>query len=134
MLVVKNKKQSQVNIKKSKFLGFAFCVQSEPEVKNILTELQKEYKDAKHLVYAYRFLNNGSLKERFYNDKEPTNSAGKPLLYLLQQKEVINCLLIVVRYFGGIKLGVGGLRRAYTTTGQEVLENNLINYDRAKEN
>lgn len=109
---------SEVIVKKSKFLGFAFYISKEKDIKDILNNLKKEYKKAKHIVYAYRLGN----KEKAYNDKEPVNSAGKPLLYLLQKKDLNNHLLVVIRYFGGIKLGVGGLIRAYTHIGKESLE------------
>ena len=130
MFEIKEGKQSRVEIKKSKFLGFSFCVASIEDVKGVLQKLKQDYKDARHLVYAYRLEDDGVLREKFDNDKEPGGSAGQPLLYLLQKKEVANCLLVVVRYFGGIKLGVGGLMRAYTQAGQETLVDNLKKYGR----
>ncbi len=110
---------NEVVVKKSKFLGFAFYISKEKDVEDILNNLKVGYKKAKHIVYAYRLGN----KEKAYNDKEPVNSAGKPLLRLLQKKELNNHLLVVIRYFGGIKLGIGGLIRAYTKSGKESLEN-----------
>jgi len=106
-------------------LGFNFYIESKEDIDKQLDILKAEFKDASHLVYAYRLKEQGVLKEKFFNDKEPANSAGQPLLYLLQKKEILNCLLVVVRYFGGVKLGVGGLIRAYTQVAQEVLVNNL---------
>jgi uncharacterized YigZ family protein len=128
MLIIKQNLESEIKAKKSRFLGFAFLIKQETDIKKILLDINKEYKSAKHVVYAYRFLDKGVLKEKFDNNKEPVNSAGKPLLYLLQKKEVINCMLVVIRYFGGIKLGVGGLVRAYTKAGQAVLEDNLVEH------
>ena len=125
MFRIKRKKQSQVIVKKSKFLGFAFYVTNEAAIQKSLAEVKAQYKDAKHVVYAYRFLDKGVQRAKFNNDKEPSGSAGQPLLYLLQKKEINNCLLVVVRYFGGIKLGVGGLMRAYTQAGQDTLERNI---------
>lgn len=113
---------SLVEIKKSKFFGFCFAVSSREQVKNILAEIKKDYSDASHIVYAYRLEEGGVMYEKFDNDKEPSGSAGQPLLYLLQKKELKNKLLVVVRYFGGTKLGVGGLVRAYTQAGQEALD------------
>jgi len=110
-----------VIIKKSKFLGWSFDVNSTSEVKDILAYFKKEYADARHIVYAYRLKEQGILREKFDNDKEPSSSAGQPLLYLLQKKELMDKLVVVVRYFGGTKLGVGGLIRAYTQAGQEAL-------------
>ena len=121
MNILKKEKRSKIIEKKSKFLGFSYLIKNEEEVKEKLEELKKKYKDAKHIVYAYRIDDNG-IKERFYNNKEPVNSAGKPLLYLLQKKDMINTLIVVIRYFGGIKLGVGGLIRVYTKVGKEVID------------
>ncbi len=128
MLTIKQSLKSEIKVKKSRFLGFTFLIEEEADIKKILLDLNKQHKNANHLVYAYRLLDNNVLKEKFDNNKEPVNSAGKPLLYLLQKKEVINCLLVVIRYFGGTKLGVGGLVRAYTKAGQEVLQDNLIEH------
>ncbi len=110
-------KRSEIIEKKSKFLGFSFYLKEEDKVKEIIAELKKEYKDAQHIVYAYRINN----KEKFYNDKEPVQTAGQPILYLLQKKEIDNTLIVIIRYFGGHKLGRGGLIRAYTKTAQEAL-------------
>jgi uncharacterized YigZ family protein len=127
---IKQSLTSETIVKKSKFLGFAFLIKQESDIKKIVLDLNKQHKNARHVVYAYRLSDNNVLKEKFDNNKEPVNSAGKPLLYLLQKKDVINCLLVVIRYFGGTKLGVGGLVRAYTKAGQIVLENNLIEHGR----
>ncbi|MCB9802834.1 YigZ family protein [Candidatus Nomurabacteria bacterium] len=118
-------KQSKIEIKKSKFLGFCFVIKSEEEFKEKIAFLKKEYKDARHFVWAYRFQESGVLREKYTDDKEPSGSAGKPLLFLLQKKEAIDCAIVVVRYFGGVKLGVGGLMRAYTESAQAVLVDNL---------
>lgn len=118
-------KESQLSVKRSKFLGFCFKVDSIEKVKNILESFEGKYKGARHTVYAYRLQEEGVLREKFDNDGEPAGSAGPPLLSLLQKKEIINCLLVVVRYYGGVKLGVGGLIRAYTGAAQETLENNI---------
>jgi len=125
MTTVKVNKESQIAVKRSKFLGFAFYVESIAELKNILETFEGKYKGSAHTVYAYRLQEGGVLKEKFDNDKEPVGSAGQPILYLLQKKDIMNCLIVVVRYFGGIKLGTGGLVRAYTEAAQETLEDNL---------
>ncbi len=116
---------SKVEVKKSKFLGFCFVVNSEQEVKEKIEVLKKEYKDARHIVWAYRLSEDGVLKEKYTEDKEPAGSAGSAILFLLQKKEAINLLVLVVRYFGGIKLGVGGLSRAYTESAKLALEKSL---------
>ena len=111
--------------KKSRFLGFCFYVESKEQINNFLESFEGEYKGAAHIIYAYRFKEEGVLREKYDNDTEPTGSAGPPLLSLLQKKQVMNCLLVVVRYFGGTLLGTGGLVRAYTQAGQQTLEENL---------
>lgn len=116
---------SQIEVKKSKFLGFLFVVHSELEVKEKIAILKKEYKDARHFVWAYRLQEAGILKEKYTEDKEPAGSAGSAILFLLKKKEVNNCLIVVVRYFGGTKLGVGGLARAYTESAKQSLEKSI---------
>jgi len=118
-------KQSQISIKRSKFLGFAFYVDSTKKVSDILESFEGKYKGAAHTVYAYRLREDGVLREKFDNDKEPNGSAGQPILYFLQKKEIMNCLIVVVRYFGGTLLGTGGLVRAYTAAAQGTLEDNI---------
>ncbi len=125
---VKEEKQSQVEAKKSRFLGFCFYVESIDEVKEILENFAGKYKGAKHIVWSYRLLEGGVLREKFDNDREPAGTAGPPLLSLLKNQEVINCLLVVVRYFGGTLLGKGGLVRAYTAAGKDTLVDNLTDF------
>jgi putative IMPACT (imprinted ancient) family translation regulator len=129
MYKIKGEKQSQVDIKRSKFLGFAFYVESINQVSDILESFEGKYKGSAHTVYAYRLSEGGVLREKFDNDKEPVGSAGQPILYLLQKKEIMNCLIVVIRYFGGTLLGTGGLVRAYTAAAQGVLEDNIIETD-----
>src|SRR3989339_380136 len=107
---------------KAKFLAFSFFVSSEAEVKKYIAAIKAEYSDARHFVWAYRLTEVGISKEKYTEDKEPAGSAGSAILFLLKKKEVNNCLIVVVRYFGGVKLGVGGLARAYTASTNIVLE------------
>ena len=125
MLVLQQNKQGKIEEKKSKFLGFSFSVSSEEQIKRELAQLKKDFKDARHIGWAYRFQESGVLREKYTDDKEPSGSAGSAILFLLQKREIIDCLVVVIRYFGGIKLGKGGLARAYTASAQQVLENNL---------
>ncbi len=108
--------------KGSKFLGFAFPVESEEEVKQKISELKKKYFDARHHCYAYVL---GADKTRFraVDDGEPNHSAGDPILGQLRSKELTNVLIVVVRYFGGVKLGVGGLIAAYKAAAESTLNN-----------
>jgi uncharacterized YigZ family protein len=106
--------------KNSKFLGFAYPVENETEIKEILIKLKKEYFDARHYCYAYRLGVDAALY-RANDDGEPNHSAGDPILGQLKSADLTNILLVVVRYFGGVKLGVGGLITAYRTAAQETL-------------
>lgn len=108
--------------KGSKFIALAFPVSSEDDVKTRLTEVKKKYFDARHHCYAY-VLGADKSKFRSYDDGEPNHSAGDPILGLIRSKNLTNVLVIVVRYFGGTKLGVGGLVTAYKTAAEEALTN-----------
>lgn len=96
-------------IRKSKFIGLYYEVESVDEVKKILEYLKKENKKARHMPYAYKI---GPLAKKS-DDKEPSNTAGSPIYNMIERKNLDNVLIVVVRYFGGIKLGAGGLTRAY---------------------
>ncbi|MCR4825975.1 MAG: YigZ family protein [Bacteroidales bacterium] len=107
--------------KRSKFLAYAFPVQNEQEVKQRLAEIQKKHWDARHHCYAYIL---GPHKDAYrQNDNgEPSGTAGRPIYGQLLSKDVTNTLVIVVRYFGGIKLGVSGLQNAYKVAAREALD------------
>ena len=106
-------KESIYEIKKSKFYAFNFEVDNIDEIKQILDSLKKEHKKARHIVYAYKI--DGI--EKKYDDGEPSGTAGLPLYNIINKKNLNHILIVVVRYFGGIKLGAGGLLRAYNTSG-----------------
>lgn len=107
-------------INKSKFYAFAYPITTETEAKEIVEELNKKYNDATHVCYAYS-LSNPRL-DKADDDGEPSGTAGKPILELIKKRGLENVLVAVVRYFGGIKLGAGGLVRAYTNSGNIVLD------------
>ncbi|MEY4432317.1 MAG: hypothetical protein RLZZ44_447 [Bacteroidota bacterium] len=107
--------------KSSKFYGYAFPIESEEEVKPILDQLRKQYPHAVHYCYAYQ-IGTEKISYRANDDGEPSNSAGAPIYGQIQSFGLTNVLLVVVRIFGGIKLGVGGLITAYKTTAQMVIE------------
>ncbi len=112
MLVVKEHSFSTFEEKKSKFISH-ICPYSEFE--SLLKELKEAHPKARHFVYAYRYLNKYSqIVENSSDDGEPKGTSGKPTLATLQGKDIINSAIITVRYFGGIKLGTGGLVRAYS--------------------
>jgi uncharacterized YigZ family protein len=111
--------------KRSKFLAFAFPVENEIEIKEKITFLKKKYHDARHYCYAY-ILGADKSSNRMNDDGEPSGTAGRPIHGQLLSKDVTNVLVVVVRYFGGIKLGTGGLRVAYKMAAKEVMENVTI--------
>lgn len=111
--------------KRSKFLAYAFPVQSEQDVKQRLAEIQKKHWDARHHCYAYIL---GAHKDayRMNDNGEPSGTAGRPIYGQLLSKDLTNTLVIVVRYFGGIKLGVSGLQNAYKVAAREALDAAVI--------
>jgi uncharacterized YigZ family protein len=111
--------------KNSKFYGYAFPVSSEEEIKEHIEHLKKEHFSARHWCYAYQ-IGTEKIQYRANDDGEPNNSAGMPIYGQIQSFEVTNVLVVVVRYFGGVKLGVGGLISAYKTAAQMALEESAI--------
>ncbi len=111
--------------KGSKFIAKAFHVENEEEIKEILKSLKKEYHDARHHCYAWR-INPLNEKIRSNDDGEPSGSAGKPILNQIYSFELYDVLLVVIRYFGGTKLGVSGLINAYKSSSREAIENSEI--------
>ena len=105
----------------SRFISFAFPVETEEEVKSIVGDLKKKYHDARHHCYAYRL---GYLGDKFRanDDGEPSSSAGRPILGQIDSRGLSDVLVVVVRYFGGIKLGIPGLIRGYKTATAEALD------------
>jgi len=108
--------------KGSKFLAFAYPVENESDIKEILEELRKKYHDARHHCYAWQLGTDQSLF-RANDDGEPSYSAGKPILGQIHSFGLTNVLVVVVRYFGGTLLGVGGLIAAYREAARDALEN-----------
>lgn len=109
----------------SRFIACAYPVETEAEVKEIVDSLKKEYHDARHHCYAYRL---GYLGDRFRanDDGEPSGSAGRPILGQIDSYGLSDILIVVVRYFGGIKLGIPGLIRAYRTSSADAIANSEV--------
>ena len=107
--------------KNSKFYGYAYPIKNEEEAKEHLEALKKQHHSARHLCYAYQ-LGTESIIYRVSDDGEPNNSAGTPIYGQIKSFDVTNILIVIVRYFGGVKLGVGGLINAYRTTALLTLE------------
>ncbi|HFG0470077.1 TPA: YigZ family protein [Flavobacterium psychrophilum] len=111
--------------KNSKFFGYTFPITSEEDVKRQIENLKKQHFSARHWCYAYQ-IGTDKIQYRANDDGEPNNSAGMPIYGQIQSYNVTNILVVVVRYFGGIKLGVGGLITAYKTTAQMALDESEI--------
>ena len=122
---VKERSEGMYKEKGSKFIGIAVPCYNESEANDFLNEWKQEHHQARHLCYAYRFgLDNNSYRAN--DDGEPNNSAGAPILGQIDSFELTNTLIGVVRYYGGTKLGVGGLINAYRTAAKEALSNATI--------
>ena len=115
---IKNPSEGLFKDKGSKFIAFAYPVLSEEEAKTHLNELRKEHHSARHHCWAYKI----DGLSRSSDDGEPTNSAGKPILGQIEAFNVTNVAIIVVRYFGGVLLGVGGLMQAYKEAAKDALQ------------
>jgi uncharacterized YigZ family protein len=111
--------------KGSQFIAFAYPVASEEHVKKKLDAIKKEYFDARHHCFAY-VLGAEKTKYRAFDDGEPKHSAGDPILGQIRSKDLTNTLIIVVRYFGGVKLGVGGLIGAYKLAAEDALNKAVV--------
>ena len=107
----------EITIKNSKFIGVIIPIESINDVKNNLNKIKEEYKNATHYCYAFKLIND----KGFSDDREPNKTAGIPILNVIEGNNLVNVLVIVIRYFGGIKLGPGGLIRAYSNTTKEVI-------------
>ncbi|MDR3047324.1 MAG: YigZ family protein [Bacteroidales bacterium] len=111
--------------KNSKFIALAYPVTSEAEIKQIQAELKKEYYDARHHCFAY-ILGADKSALRMNDDGEPSGTAGRPIYGQLLSYDIVNVLIVVVRYFGGTKLGVPGLINAYKMAAKDAIENSEI--------
>lgn len=108
--------------KKSKFIANLFYIETVEQAERIIKETRKKYFDAKHNCIAYRVWQNGQIVEKASDDGEPSGTAGAPMLSILQKNGIVNNLIIVTRYFGGILLGTGGLVRAYSDSLLNAIE------------
>jgi len=109
-------------IKGSRFIGRLFIIESKEEAEKELNDLKKRIHDARHHCYAYKIGIGENAITRFSDDGEPSGTAGKPLMTIINSLDVTNVMIVVTRYFGGIKLGTGGLIRAYTETAKAIFD------------
>lgn len=122
MITIKDYIQSEIVEKKSKFIANIFFIESVEEAENKIKEIKKKYHDARHNCSSYRVLEEGKIVEKSSDDGEPSGTAGGPMLNILQKRDLVNVVVIVTRYFGGILLGTGGLVRAYSDVTQNAIE------------
>ncbi len=122
---IKTEGEGYYTDKRSKFLAFAHHVSTVEEIKEILARYRKKYFDARHVCYAY-MLGPERLEFRANDDGEPSSTAGKPILGQINSNELTNIIILVVRYFGGVKLGTSGLIVAYRTAAAEAIANATI--------
>ena len=119
-LTIQDKSEGIYTEKRSKFLAFAHPVETIDEIKDLLTDYKKKYYDARHVCYAY-MLGPERIDFRANDDGEPSSTAGKPILGQINSRELTNILVVVIRYFGGVKLGTSGLIVAYREAAAEAL-------------
>ena len=122
MFTIKNDLNGELIVNKSRFITYVYKVNNVLEVNEKIDALKAKYKDATHYCYSYII---DDIK-RFNDDKEPSHTAGMPILNVLESKNLNYVLAVVVRYFGGIKLGAGGLVRAYTNAVSNTISNEFI--------
>lgn len=120
---IKENVQTEIVVKKSKFICNLIKVDSQEQAENIIKQTKKKYFDARHNCVAYRVLEDEKIIEKSSDDGEPSGTAGGPMLNILQKNNLCNVLVIVTRYFGGILLGTGGLVRAYSDATLEAIDN-----------
>ena len=123
-ITVEKSGSSESIIKKSKFLGFVKPVKTVEEAEKFIEKIKKEHYNAKHHVPVY-ILDNGKI-QKYSDDGEPQGTAGVPIIDILKAEKITDCVVVVVRYFGGILLGTGGLTRAYSETAKKALEDSRI--------
>ncbi len=126
-VTIKNDVETEIIVKKSKFIANFIKVTSKELAEEEIKKIKKKYFDARHNCVSYRVLEDEKIAERFSDDGEPSGTAGGPMLNILQKNNLVNVLIVVTRYFGGILLGTGGLVRAYSDSLQKAIEeSNLL--------
>jgi len=121
-LQIKAPREGQLKIKGSRFLTTIRMITSEEEAKQVIDEVSKKYHDATHNCYAWKVGTGKKMRYRYSDDGEPNNTAGLPIFKSINARNLSNIVVIVTRYFGGIKLGTGGLIRAYSKAATDVLK------------
>ena len=117
---------AEVLEKKSRFISYVYHVEDEENIEKLIKEMRRKYHDARHVCFAWRIIKDGQVIERASDDGEPSGTAGAPMLSILKKENLCNILILVIRYFGGILLGTGGLVRSYSEATQKVIEKSKI--------
>lgn len=125
-LTIKENIETEIVVKKSKFIANLIKVSSKEQAEQEIKKIRKKHFDARHHCISYRILENEKIEERFSDDGEPSGTAGGPMLNILQKNNLINVLIVVTRYFGGILLGTGGLVRAYSDSLLKAIEESEV--------
>lgn len=120
---IKQTSKGEYKENKSTFLAFAYPVEDAEQVKQFVDNLKKEYYDARHHCFAYKIGIGKEVQSRAFDDREPSHTAGEKILGAIESKNLTNVLIVVVRYFGGIKLGASNLAKAYKQASMEALGN-----------
>lgn len=123
---IKEDTSAEIIEKKSKFIANVYYIHSEQEAEEIIKQVKKQYYDAKHHCYAYSIMTESGIKNKMSDDGEPSGTAGMPMLNILVKRELVNILVVVTRYFGGILLGTGGLLRAYSEATLQAIEKTKV--------
>ena len=118
--------EANKEFKNSAFIGYASPVKNEDEAKEFIKQIKERHSDANHNVSAYLIKNDNDLAMKYDDDGEPAGSSGKPIFKVLELKEIHNAVVVVTRYFGGTKLGFGGLARAYRETAVAAIEDSGV--------
>jgi len=116
----------QIKENNSKFIAYSYITEDKDQAEKIIHDLRKRYHDATHVCYAYRLGEGAEKYFRYNDDGEPSGTAGIPIFNEIKRKNLYNVAITVVRYFGGVKLGKGGLARAYASAAREVLDSSRI--------
>ena len=123
---IKQNSKAEIEEKKSRFIAELFYIENVNQAEEYIKQVKKKYFDARHHCYAYRIIQNNSIKDKQSDDGEPSGTAGAPMLNILTKNQIVNVLVIVTRYFGGTLLGTGGLVKAYSEATLKAIENTEI--------
>ena len=127
---IKNNSSAEIIEKKSKFIANVFYVENAQEAEDCINKIKKENYNAKHNCFAYIVMGeNGERIKKSSDDGEPSGTAGAPMLEILEKQNLCNVLVVVTRYFGGIKLGAGPLTRAYAKIARNVINSNNLSFN-----